>query len=167
MTYVGESNSTPSNVRLLSREGVRNDWRDEKTDGAADCSHTSCWPCHDPIFITPSWFSAPRGLALPTGSRPDYWRNELLYRGDDIERHPGPKRALPLRGRDVLVPDVLPTTAQRHDLAGSEFEKYLRVRDSHGLDHGLNELGHVCIQYLRTCFALGSLGPQQAGTLLA
>ena len=36
--------------------------RREKTEnqskGAADCSDTSCWPCQDPIFITPSWFSA-------------------------------------------------------------------------------------------------------------
>ena len=45
------------------------------------------------------------------GSRPEYWRNELLYRADDIERHPGPKRARPLRGRDVPIQDILPTTA--------------------------------------------------------
>ena len=106
VTYVGESSSTPSIVRQLSREGVKNEWRDEKTDGAADRSHTSCWPCHDPRFITPSWFSAPPGLALPMGSQPDYWQG-----------HPGPTCALPLRGRDVLVQAVLPTTAQRYDVA--------------------------------------------------
>ena len=98
VTYVGESNSTPSKVRLLSREGVKNDRRDEQTDGPADWSRTASWPCHDPIFVTPSWFSAPLGLALALGSRPDYWRNELLYREGDIERHPGPKRAFS-RGR--------------------------------------------------------------------
>ena len=32
------------------------------------------------------------------------------------------KRALPLRGRDVLVQDVLPTAAQRFDMAVSELE---------------------------------------------
>ena len=38
--YVGESNSTASNVRQVSRESVKNDWRDQKTDEAADWSHT-------------------------------------------------------------------------------------------------------------------------------
>ena len=42
--------------------------------------------------------------------------------------------------------------------------------DVHGLaelvNYGVNELGHVCIQYLRTCFASQSLGPRQAGTLI-
>ena len=90
-TYVGESNSTPSDVRQLSREGVKSDWRDEKRDGAADGSHTQCWLCFDPIFISPSWFNAQHGLTLHMGSRPDYWRNELLCRAGDIERHPGSK----------------------------------------------------------------------------
>ena len=64
-----------------------------------------------------------------------------------------------------------PTTAQRDDVAVAEFEKYLRVRDIHGLEelfnHGPNELGHLCIQYLRTCFGSGTLGPRQAGTLIS
>ena len=71
----------------------------------------------------------------------------------DIERTLGPKRALSPRGRDVLVQDVLPTAAQRYDVAVSEFEEYLR--DS----CGLNELGHACIEHLRVCYASGSLGP--------
>ena len=33
----------------------------------------------------------------------------------DHHQHPAPKRALSLRGRDVFVQDVLPTTAQRYD----------------------------------------------------
>ena len=94
------------------------------------------------------------------GSRPDCWRNELLYRAGDIERHPCPKRALLLRGRDVLVQDVLLTTAQRYDVAFAEFDKYLRVRDIHGFEElvnqGLNEVGHLCIQYVLTCFASGT-----------
>ena len=81
MAFVVESNSTPSDVRQLSREGIKYNWKDGKADEAV----TSSWPCHDPIFITPSWFSAPPGLALPIRSRPDYWRNELLYRAGDIE----------------------------------------------------------------------------------
>ena len=78
-------------------------------------------PCAEPIFITPSWFSAPPGHALTMGSLPDNWRIELLYRAVDIERHPGLKRAFSSRGRDV--------------------------RDIHGveelLDHGLHDLGHL------------------------
>ena len=65
-----------------------------KAEGAADSSSTSHWPRHDPIFLAPSWFNAPPGLGLPSEAGPDNWRNELLYRGGDIERHPGPKRAL-------------------------------------------------------------------------
>ena len=66
----------------LSRESIKKDWKNEKTYWATDWSHTSCWPCHDPIFITPSWFSVPHGLSLPKRSRPDCWRNELLYRAN-------------------------------------------------------------------------------------
>ena len=59
----------------------------------------------------------------------------MLYRGCDIEKNPAPKRALHPRGRDVLVQgvlvqDVLPTAAQRYDVAVSEFEEYLRVRET-------------------------------------
>ena len=97
-----------------------------------DCSCTSCRSSDNPIFIAPSWFSAPPGLALPMVTRPDYWRNELLFRACDIERHPGPKRTLPLRGRDVLVQDVLPTTAQRYDVAVVEFENRCELETSMG-----------------------------------
>ena len=45
-----------------------------------------------------------------------------------MERHPGPKRALPLQRQDVLMPGVLPTTAQHHDVAVSRFEKLLASR---------------------------------------
>ena len=34
MTSLGESNSAPSYVRQFSREGVKNEWKHEKTDGA-------------------------------------------------------------------------------------------------------------------------------------
>ena len=54
VTNAGESSSTPSSVRQLHRKGVKNEWKDEKTEGAADCSLTSRWPRHDPIFIAPS-----------------------------------------------------------------------------------------------------------------
>ena len=124
---------TPSDARQLSREGVKNDWKDGKADEAVDWSHTSRWPCYDPIFISPR-FNAPPGFTLPTGSRPDYWRNERLYRGGDIERHPGPKRALPSRGRSGLIQDMLPATAQHSDMAALELENYLRVKDIHGAE---------------------------------
>ena len=87
-----------SDARQPASEGVENDWKDGKADEAFDWSHTSCWPCCDPTFMSSSWFNAP-----PMGSRPDYWRNEWLYRADDFARHPGPKRALPSRGRGVLI----------------------------------------------------------------
>ena len=60
-------------------------WKNEEADAAADWSRTPWWPCS--IFVTPNWFSAPPGLTLLTGSRPDCWRNDLLYRGGDNERH--------------------------------------------------------------------------------
>ena len=94
----------------------------------------------------------------------------LLYREGDIERNPGPKRALHPRGRDIMV-HVLPTAVQRYDVAVSEFEEYLRVRDIHGLEelvsNGVNELGHACIQYLQVWFASGSPRSGQAGTLIS
>ena len=70
-----------------------------------------------PPSSPPSWFSALPGLSLPMGSLPDNWRNDLLCRAGDVERHPGPKYTLPSQGPHVLVQDVLPTTAQRYDVA--------------------------------------------------
>ena len=61
-------------------------------------------------------------LALLAGSGPIYWRNDILFREADIERHPGPNRAPLLRIRDVLVQGVLPTTALRNDVVVSEGE---------------------------------------------
>ena len=113
--------STPSDERRLHPEKVNNSRCSEETqnqrDGASD------WPCADPIFTTPSWFSASPSLALPTGSLPDNWRNELLHRAGDTKRHPGPKSVLSLRGRDVLVQDVLFTSVQRCDGAVAEVRK--------------------------------------------
>ena len=59
----------------------------------------------------------------------------MLYRGGDIEKNPGPKRALHPRIRDVLVQgvlvqDVMPTTAQRFHVSVSVSD--LRVRESDG-----------------------------------
>ena len=54
-TYA-ESTSTPTDIPKLPRKGVKNEWKDEKAEGAADSSFTSHWPRHDPIFIAPSWF---------------------------------------------------------------------------------------------------------------
>ena len=63
-------------------------------------------------------------VPLPMRSRPDDWRHDLLYRECDIERRPGPKRALLLR--DVLLGDVLPTAARLFEVAVPGFEEYLR-----------------------------------------
>ena len=53
----------------------------------------------------------------------------------------------------------------------SQNSKNMRVRDIHGLeellDHGIHELGHLCVQYHRSCFASGTLGPGQASTLFS
>ena len=71
----------------------------------------------------------------------------------------GSKRALPSRGRGVLIQDILPTTAQHVDVAVLELEEYLRVKVIHGTEefvsYGLNEMEQLRIQYLRT------LGPGQ------
>ena len=71
VTHVGEGSSTPSNVRQLSRDSVKNDRRGCKLLPQVMLA------CNDPIFIAPSWFSAPPGLTVPTGAGPDYRRNEL------------------------------------------------------------------------------------------
>ena len=67
-----------------------------------------------------------------------YCRDGFLYRGGDIERHPGPKRASFLRRRDVLMQDVSPTAAV------SKFEEHFRVKNIHGprefVNHGLNDI---------------------------
>ena len=62
--------------------------RTKKQTKRLDWSHPSCWHCHDAIFITPGWFTSPPGLALPTVSQPDNWRDELLSRAGDIEDIP-------------------------------------------------------------------------------
>ena len=106
-TRTGRGLSTPSNEQRLRPEKVENSrcWEETKNqrDGA------SAWPCADPIFITPSWFSAPPRLALLMGSLPDNWRNELRFLRED---------------ETSLVQDVVPTTAQRYDGPVAEFEKY-------------------------------------------
>ena len=109
MAYVMQSNSTSSDVRLLSRETVQNDWK-----GRENRRDSSLVP--DTMLISSRshlYFSElnSRHFIVFMGSRPEYWRNELLYRADDIERHPGPKRARPLRGRNVPIQDILPITA--------------------------------------------------------
>ena len=124
------SGSCLSTPRL---KNVKNRWSDESVEnqkkGLRDYSHTSCWPCDGSISIAPSWFSAPPGLTLWDRDQTAV-ENELLYRADDIERLP--ERALPLRGRDFLVRDVLLTTAQRYDVAVSEFENFCESETSMG-----------------------------------
>ena len=92
VTRVGESRSTPSNVRQLSRDNVKNDWRD------ADYSRT--------LVECAAW-------AHPTGET-KYCIGKMTS-----TRHPGPKRTLPLRDRDVLSQDVLPTTHDLNDIRGA------------------------------------------------
>ena len=148
--YVQGGLPTPSDERRLPPEDEKNSESYEGTENQR--SGVSDWFWGDPIFVTPSWFSAPPGLALPIRWLLDDWRKDLLYRAGDIKRHPEHKRALSWRGGDVLV------LAQRHDGAVADFEKYLSVRDIHGLEeplnHGLHELGYLCVQYLRTCFCV-------------
>ena len=50
VTYVDESNSTPSNVRQLSRKGAKNDWKDGKAD------ETVYWSHHAGFTTIPSSF---------------------------------------------------------------------------------------------------------------
>ena len=58
-TNVERGHSTPSNEKRLHPEKVENSRCFEETKNQRD--ETSDWPCADPIFITPSWFSAPPG----------------------------------------------------------------------------------------------------------
>ena len=75
------------------------------------------------------------------GSRLDYWRNEILYRGSDVQQHPGRERALSkterlaARGVHYCVP--------RYDVAVAEFEQYLGVRDEELVSHSLNDIRHA------------------------
>ena len=106
--YVGRGHSTPSNERRIKKMGLRT----APTRLAGPAARRLGSPCpwdHDHF----------------------YWRDEMLYRAGDVERH-GPKRALPLRGRDVLVQDVLPTTVQRYDMAVAEFENICESETSMG-----------------------------------
>ena len=108
VTHVGKGSSTPSNVRQLFRNSVKNDRRDAKAEGAANFSRTSCWP---PTIPSSSLRVGSVRLGSPCLLAQDRTtgENELLYREGDIERHAGPQRALPSQGRDVLMQDALPT----------------------------------------------------------
>ena len=109
VTHVGEGSSTPSNVRHLSRDSVENDRRDAQAEGAANFSRTSCWPAAIPSSSLR--VGSVRRLGSPCLLAQDQTTGETnccVERGD-IERHPGPKRAPPSRGRDVLMQDALPT----------------------------------------------------------
>ena len=54
-TKASKREYTAASVRKLPHEDEKKQLGDEKTENevkrAADCSHTSCWPCHDPIII--------------------------------------------------------------------------------------------------------------------
>ena len=116
VTYAGESSSTPRDMRHLTRKGGKNEWKDEKADGAADSS-TSHWPRHDPIFVAPSWYTAPPGLGLPTEAGLENWRNELLYREGEHRKTSWTQTHTFLRGRDVQMQDVLHTSAPHFEVA--------------------------------------------------
>ena len=49
-TYAGESTSTPADMRQLLPKDVKNEWKDENKERAAESSPTSRWPRHDPTF---------------------------------------------------------------------------------------------------------------------
>ena len=167
--HVGRGLSTPSNERRWPPGSVESSWSEEGAQNQTKWS-SGLLP-RVMLVLRRSHLHCFELVQCAAWTRPDDCQDELLYRAVDIERHTGPKRALPSRGRDVLVQDVLPTTAHRSDVPVAEFEKYLRVRDIHGLEevvnHGLNELGHPCVQSLRTCFTSGTFGPGQAGTLFS
>ena len=125
--------SALSDMRQLSRETVKNDRKDEKTHEAVNWSHTSCWPCFDPIFISPRWFSAPP--KLPCRRKRDQTLGETLC------------CVVEVTSRDILDS----AAARRLNVAVPEFEKYLRDRDIHGFEDLVNgclsQLCHACIQY--------------------
>ena len=110
-----------------------------------------------------------RTCPLPLGS--DNWRNELLYRAGDIERHPGPKRTFFASSRRLVAGRSAHhcTTlrwgrcrifkifeSQRHPWA----RRAPQSRSSR-IGSPLRSLS------FETCFASGTLGPGQAGTLIS
>ena len=144
-TFHAVKKSSDRLLKTLRPDGATKVWRVRKK-GAADYSHTSCWPCDDPIFIAPSWFSALPGLTLLWDRDQTAGETNGSIVQVTSKDTPGSKRALPLRGRDVLVQDALPL---RNVVMWSfvNFKINLRVRDIHWLEelanHGLNELGVI------------------------
>ena len=86
--------------------------------------------------------------------------SKLFSRAGDIERYPGPKRALPMRGRDVSMQDILPTTAQHNSVAAPEFEKCLQTKNIHGpeevVSHGLNDTENAGLYTMRLSCAMSA-----------
>ena len=63
-----------------------------------------------------------------------------------IERHPGPKRALLVRTRNKPPP-----AAQRYDVAVSQFENYLRLKNIRGAENlsateSMRWRSQICVQ---------------------
>ena len=116
VTNIGERDSTTSNVWQLAHEGDKKGWRDEKAENQIKGSY-QLLP-HIMLALPRSHLHVSELVHCAActpfahGSRPNHRRKELLYRGGDI-----------------LKQDALPTTAQRCDVAVSEFEEDLRVKD--------------------------------------
>ena len=112
-TYV--ENAGPQMICVGEGSSVHKRENDEARR-AADSALPLSWSRHEPVFVVPSGFTTPPGLALPMGSRPEYWRNELLYRGGDIEKHPGPEPPLSSR-QNAQLQSMPPNTALHYDEA--------------------------------------------------
>ena len=165
VTSVGESNSSPPIVRHLSREGLkkRMEGRENRRPHvmlALPRSHH-----HSELVQCAAW------------TPPQWDRNQTTGETNCCTVHVTSKDVLDQSVR-ILCEDgtswcktFCPPQRNVMTWPSQSWKNISRVRDVHGLEDlaidGLNELGHLCFQYLRTCFAVGSLGPGQAGTLMS
>ena len=115
---------------LLTKVNTVDDMKKRKKHGASDCSYTSCWSCAEPIFITPSWFSAPWARHCLSGSHAS-WRTRNIVQvtsKDLLDRN-----ARFLREDETSWCRTLcPRTAQRYDGTVAEFENICESETSTG-----------------------------------
>ena len=159
-------NYTTSHVRQVSHENDKKTFRDEKTENQPHGLLTAPTRHAALATIPPLLFRV--GSVRRLDSPCPWDRDQTTGESNCCIVEVTSKDILDQNGH-FLVQGVLSTTAKRDGCfeIRKTFCESETFMDSKSVNHGLNELGRVCIQYLRTCFAAGSLGQGQAGTLLS
>ena len=146
MTYLGESNFAPSDVRQLSHENVqkRLEGQDNRRRGLLVPRNMLALPRshhhHSELVQCAAWAHPPAGNRDQTTGESNCFIVQVTSTDILVQ-----KRALPVRGRDVPMRDILPTSAQHCDAAAPEFEKYIHGPEE-VISHGLNERTRFCAQ---------------------